>query len=112
MLLFVLRWRLTERKAYAVPVLLYYGGFSLIHVSLSSVLCTFKTHTHPPTQIFELQSCLLSEDAGIVDETLLRECATWFRPQHLQDIVIERSEAEGRCVTRCAEIDATTAVEL
>ena len=51
-----------------------------------------------PTQIFELQSLLLSEDAGAIDEALLRECAAWFRPQHLQDIVIERSEAEGRCV--------------
>eukprot|EP00903_Cladosiphon_okamuranus_P014819 g13724.t1 len=49
------------------------------------------------SKIFELQSSLLSEDASAVDEALLRECAAWFRPQHLQDIVIERSEAEGRC---------------
>ncbi|CAM9872933.1 unnamed protein product [Ectocarpus fasciculatus] len=49
------------------------------------------------SKIFELQSSLLAEDVGEVDEALLRECAAWFCPQHLQDIVIERSEAEGRC---------------
>ncbi|CAN0401306.1 unnamed protein product, partial [Ectocarpus sp. 12 AP-2014] len=49
------------------------------------------------SKIFQLQSSLLAEDVGEIDEALLRECATWFCPQHLQDIVIERSEAEGRC---------------
>ncbi|CAM9152023.1 unnamed protein product [Ectocarpus sp. 4 AP-2014] len=49
------------------------------------------------SKIFELQSSLLAEDVGEIDEALLRECAAWFCPQHLQDIVIERSEAEGRC---------------
>ena len=30
-------------------------------------------------------------------EALLAECAVYFRPAHLQDIVIERSEAESKC---------------
>lgn len=46
------------------------------------------------SQIFELQ-CSLLED-GVTD-ALLRECAIWFRPSHLQDIIIERSEAEALC---------------
>lgn len=45
-------------------------------------------------QIFELQSALLEEG---VTEALLHECALWFRPKHLQDIVTERSEAESIC---------------
>lgn len=45
-------------------------------------------------QIFELQSSLLEDG---VTEALLRECAVWFRPSHLRDIVIERSEAESVC---------------
>lgn len=45
-------------------------------------------------QIFELQSSLLEDG---VSEALLRECAAWFRPSDLEQIVIERSEAEGRC---------------
>ncbi|CAM9976587.1 unnamed protein product, partial [Scytosiphon promiscuus] len=71
--------------------------------SYLSLLCSMKRATAQEvkrkidSKIFELQSALLSEDAGAVDEALLRECAVWFRPQHVQDIVIERSEAEGRC---------------
>lgn len=67
--------------------------------SSSSALVPGPRISAAPPQIFELQSCLLSEDAGAVDEALLRECAAWFRPQHLQDIVVERSEAEGRCAS-------------
>lgn len=81
-------------------------------VSVVAVVCVaHATHNrtmHPMTyhrppisnlnghsQIFELQSSLLED--GVVTEAVLRECSVWFRPSHLQDIVIERSEAEGTC---------------
>ncbi|CAM9898429.1 unnamed protein product, partial [Choristocarpus tenellus] len=46
------------------------------------------------SQIFQLQSSLLEED---VTWERLRECVVWFLPSHLEDIIIEKSEAEGIC---------------
>lgn len=60
--------------------------FSLLNVTQST--------SQNDSKIFELQSSLLEEG---VTEALLRECTVWFRPKHLEDIIIERSEAEGMC---------------